>query len=148
MTSIPRFTTPTPTRGKAPSHSPPDVRYAPGLHLARCLGWFSIGLGVAEVVAPRMMARLTGVHPQTLALYGVREIVTGVGILSCQRPTAWMWGRVAGDAQDLATLGMSMFDPDNEYCERSCAAAVAVAGVMAADVVCATQLSVAAKMEG
>ena len=148
MAAVPRFTEPTRTRDRAPSHSPPDVRYAPGLKLAKCLGWFSIGLGVAQVVAPRMMARWIGVNePNMLPLYGMREIVTGVGILRSERPIGWMWGRVAGDAQDLATLGAAMFDRDNPHCERTCAAALAVAGVTAADVLCATQLSVAAKIE-
>ena len=148
MAAIPRFTAPTPTRGRAPSHSPPDVRYAPGLKLAKCLGWFSIGLGVAQVVAPRMMARLVGVgEPQMLPLSGMREIVTGVGILYSERPIGWMWGRVAGDVQDLTTLGAAMFDRDNDHCERTCAAALAVAGVTAVDLICATQLSLAARME-
>ena len=30
-------------------------------HLARKLGWLSIGLGVTQVLLPRTMARLTGV---------------------------------------------------------------------------------------
>src|SRR5437764_2296926 len=97
-TPLTRIQTPTPTRGPAPSHSPPDTRYAPGISLARALGWFSIGLGLAEVLAPRDMAGLTGVrHPALLQAFGVREIVSGLGILSSSRPTGWMWGRVAGD---------------------------------------------------
>lgn len=36
--------------------------------------------------------------------YGVREIAKGVGILTSPNPTPWLWGRVAGDALDLATL--------------------------------------------
>ena len=47
---MPRITAPTPTRGPAPSHSPPDMHYAPGIGLARALGWFSIGLGLAEIL--------------------------------------------------------------------------------------------------
>ncbi len=148
MAAIPRFKSPAATRAYAPSHSPPDVRYAPGLKLAKCLGWLSIGMGVAQVIAPRVVAKLIGVsEPRMLPLYGLREIVTGVGILNCERPIGWMWGRVAGDAQDLATLGVAMFDRDNDHCGRTCAAALAVAGLTAADVMCATQLTVAAKME-
>ncbi len=45
-----RIMTPTPTRGLAPSHSPPDVRYAPGIGMAKALGWLSIGLGAAELL--------------------------------------------------------------------------------------------------
>src|SRR5205085_6171972 len=86
MDPVPRITAPEPTCGGAPSHSPPDTRYAPGLGAARGLGWFSIGLGLAELVAPRTMAELTGVRsPGLLQLYGLREIACGVGILSSTR---------------------------------------------------------------
>src|SRR3954463_14968532 len=107
--SIPRITAPKPTQGGAPSHSPPDTRYVPGNSLARFLGYFSIGLGLAEVLAPRAMARLTGVRQEgLLQAYGLREIASGVGILSCSRPTEWLWSRVAGDALDLATLAQNL----------------------------------------
>src|SRR5690242_9286505 len=51
--------------------------------LARFLGWFSIGLGVAEVVAPRTVARLVGTRNNSglIRCYGLREIASGVGIL-------------------------------------------------------------------
>src|SRR3954471_18313965 len=97
--SITRLTEPAPTRGPAPSHSPPDTRYAPGIGLARFLGWFSIGLGMAELLAPREMARLGGVRQEgLLQAYGLREIATGIGILSSPQPAGWLWARVAGDA--------------------------------------------------
>lgn len=145
----PRFTSPTPTRGNAPSHSPPDTMYAPGNGLAQALGVFSIGLGVAKILAPRAMSRLTGVREVTLLqAYGVREIVTGVGILSSARPAGWMWARVAGDALDLATLGKSAMDGNDGQQERALTAAVAVAGVTALDLLCSSQLTAAAALEG
>ena len=73
---------------------------------ARGLGWFSIGLGVAEMVMPRLLGHALGM-PRSgglLFLYGLREIATGVGILKAKNQTPWLWGRVAGDAMDLATL--------------------------------------------
>jgi hypothetical protein len=36
--------------------------------------------------------------------YGLREIVTGLGILLSQNPRPWIWGRVAGDVLDVATV--------------------------------------------
>ncbi|MBV8095896.1 MAG: hypothetical protein JO110_22235, partial [Acetobacteraceae bacterium] len=74
--------------------------------LARGLGWFSIALGLAEVLAPSSLARASGVRAseQLVAGYGVREIATGIGILSAKSPAPWVWGRVGGDALDLATL--------------------------------------------
>ena len=32
--------------------------------------------------------------------YGAREIATGLAILSTHHATAWVWGRVGGDALD------------------------------------------------
>jgi hypothetical protein len=76
-----------------------------GLATARGLGWFSIALGLAEVLMPRLIARTLGVPSESLVrLYGIREIVTGVGLLTARDPAPWVAARVAGDAVDLATL--------------------------------------------
>jgi len=47
--------------------------------VARSLGWFSIGLGLAELVAPRLVARASGLAgcERLVQLYGVREISSG-----------------------------------------------------------------------
>ena len=73
---------------------------------AKGLGAFSIALGVTELIAPRTLARLTGVHGRDglVRAYGLREIVNGIGLLTSNDPRPWLWGRVAGDALDLATL--------------------------------------------
>jgi hypothetical protein len=110
--------------------------------LARGLGWFSIGLGVAELAAPGYLARFLGMEERTdlIRAYGAREIMTGIGILSQQDPTPWIWGRVAGDAVDLATLapGLRTGNPS----QRNVIVAVAaVAGVTMLDAVCAQRLS-------
>ncbi len=143
MDPTPRITEPTPTRGQAPSHSPPDTRYAPGYRLARGLGWFSFGLGLAEVLMPDAIADLSGVR-----MPGLREIACGVGILASDRPAGWLWGRVAGDALDLAAAGAAWAEADGERRERACVTAVALAGVAALDLICAGQLSAAAALEG
>ncbi|OZI18644.1 hypothetical protein CAL26_13105 [Bordetella genomosp. 9] len=74
--------------------------------LANGLGWFSIGLGIAELAMPRTIARLCGVkqHPTLVRLYGVREIATGLGILKSQDAAPWLWARVGGDVLDMATV--------------------------------------------
>lgn len=109
---------------------------------ARMMGWFSIGLGLAEVLAPRPLARAVGLneHYALLPLLGVREIVTGVGILSCRRPTGWMWARVLGDALDAAYLHQAGQERDVDH-ERLQIASAAVLGVAAVDAACAAQLS-------
>jgi uncharacterized membrane protein len=75
------------------------------------LGWFSVGLGLAQVLAPRQVARLIGADEDdesTRAILmgiGVRELTCAVGLLSKSRPAAWAWARFAGDVMDLALLG-------------------------------------------
>ena len=110
--------------------------------LARGLGWFSIGLGLAELVLPRTLARATGLagREPLLQAYGLREIATGVAILATDDPAPWLWGRVAGDALDLATLGTGL-DEDNERRPGTIASIAAVAGVALVDALCARALS-------
>src|SRR6187455_3036528 len=75
---------------------------------AQGLGIFSIALGLTELLAPRALARMTGMQGRETLLraYGLREIVTGVGLLASPDPRPWIWGRVAGDALDLSTLAL------------------------------------------
>jgi uncharacterized membrane protein len=72
----------------------------------RSLGWLSIGLGVAGLMAPGRLARLTGRfdtrgHRRALRLIGARELLTGLAIVTRRRPNRWLWSRVVGDAIDL-----------------------------------------------
>lgn len=111
--------------------------------LARSLGWFSLGLGLAEVLAPRGLAKLIGLrgdHSKLFRMLGTREIASGIGILTQRRPAAGAWSRVAGDAVDLALLGSAFVLPQSNR-SRLAAATVAVAGVTALDVLCSQQLS-------
>jgi hypothetical protein len=106
--------------------------------LHRFLGYFSIGLGLAEALAPRAMAKLTGVDRHgLLCAYGLREFLSGIGILSNPRRAGWLWTRVAGDALDLLTLGNSVNEGDLQKRKRALASLLAVAGVAALDVFCA-----------
>jgi hypothetical protein len=113
--------------------------------LATGLGWFSIGLGLAELFAPRMLARTLGMNGQEnlIRAYGLREIATGVGILASKDPTPWILGRVAGDALDLATLAPYATE-DNEERGNVGIAMGAVAGVAVLDALCAQQLMMGA----
>ncbi|HEX2281788.1 MAG TPA: SRPBCC family protein, partial [Thermomicrobiales bacterium] len=113
--------------------------------LARALGWFSLGLGFAQIAAPSKMARLVGVadDDETIALMrvlGVREIASGLGILTQQKPTPWMWTRVGGDAMDLALLRRALSSPRADH-NRVAAATAAVAGIAAVDALCSTRLT-------
>jgi hypothetical protein len=110
--------------------------------LARGLGWFSIGLGLAEVLAPRALTRGLGMQgsEQLLQAYGLREIATGIGILSSEQAAPWIWGRLAGDALDIATLSTGLKE-DNPKRENVGIALAAVAGVTALDLVCGVSLA-------
>jgi hypothetical protein len=74
--------------------------------LVQGLGWFSIGLGLAELIFPREVSRSAGMtrHDDLLRGYGLREIATGIGLLVSSNPRPWLWGRVAGDVVDVATV--------------------------------------------
>lgn len=100
----------------------------------RSLGWFSVGLGMAELLAPRAVGRMIGVGEQStvLRMCGVREIVSGMGLLSGRAPATFAMSRVAGDVMDLALLGAALRSPDSNP-TRVAAAATAVAGVAAFD---------------
>lgn len=78
--------------------------------LIRGLGYFSIALGAAELIAPGFVARLIGVNesPKMLRSCGARELAAGAGILSGRNTTQWLWSRVAGDVVDLSSLGLAM----------------------------------------
>jgi uncharacterized membrane protein len=77
---------------------------------ARALGWFSIGLGAAELIAPRQLGRLIGVrgHEALIRSMGVREIAAGIAVLLEKKPARSMVSRVAGDAVDIALLGAGL----------------------------------------
>jgi hypothetical protein len=122
--------------GSAPL--PPETAHK----LAEGLGWFSIALGLTELLAPRALTRSLGMegHEGLVQAYGVREIATGLGILSSDQPAPWIWGRVGGDALDLATLGAGL-TPDNPQKGNIGLALTAVLGVTALDVLTAQSLS-------
>ncbi len=116
-----------------------------GEGLAQALGWFSIGLGLAQVAAPREIARFIGLsgddgNRDLMLALGMREIASGVGILTQSRPAGWVWARVAGDAMDLALLGAAMTS-DRVQHDRVVAATAAVVGVTVLDLLCGQRLS-------
>ena len=118
-------------------------KHGQAVWLARALGWFGIGLGLAEVAVPRGIATLVGVrgdHSLLIRLLGMREIASGIGILTQRTPTEGVWARVGGDALDLACLGAAFLAPRARQ-DRVAAATAAVLGVTLLDVLCARQLS-------
>lgn len=109
--------------------------------LARMLGWFSLGIGAAEVIAPATIARTLGL-PGGAALvrgFGVREMVAGFTIFVRPWSPIGPWARVAGDGMDLGVLAAALGSRNRR--RKSAAVATAlVAGVTALDVFCAISL--------
>jgi hypothetical protein len=110
--------------------------------MARGLGWFSIGLGLTEVLMPDKLARWLGMEGKEglIQLYGAREIATGLGCLGQTPPTGWVYGRVAGDALDVATLAPHLSEENPQRGNVGIALA-AVLGVTVMDVLCAGWLT-------
>jgi uncharacterized membrane protein len=112
---------------------------------ARGLGWFSIGLGLAQIGAPRTVSRLIGIDDDdesrnTMFAIGLREITSGIGLLTRPRPAGWVWTRVGGDLIDLALLGKAINQDENDR-GRLSAATAAVLGVTVLDFLTGQQLS-------
>jgi hypothetical protein len=111
------------------------------MQVARGLGWFSIGLGVAEIAAGKEIGRALGMEDKgwLFRVFGVREAAAGVAILAMGNPKAGVWARVAGDALDLVALG-SGFTEDNPRKANLAVAFATVAGITALDYWCARRL--------
>ncbi len=109
--------------------------------VARSLGWFSIGLGMVELLAPRPLAKFLGTpHSNLVRVFGARELAAGLGILLLNKPTApWLWTRVGGDALDLAALALTY--RNNPATRKAVGFSLAnVVAITALDVWCAQQL--------
>jgi hypothetical protein len=109
--------------------------------VAKSLGWFSIGLGLLEIVAARRVSRALGMHGMEplVRAFGAREIASGVTTLSTERETG-LWSRLAGDALDLAVLsrGLHWSNPQRGNVRW---AMLAVAGVTALDAMAASAVT-------
>lgn len=112
---------------------------------ARALGWFGVGLGMVECLAPRQVARGMGIRaqPNVVRLLGVREIASGLSILTQRQPAAGLWARVGGDALDIAFL----LTARKTNSSRANTVLVAVAGVAVVDALCGMQATNAYQAE-
>ncbi|MBD8678326.1 hypothetical protein [Sphingomonas sp. CFBP 13720] len=101
--------------------------------LARALGWFSVGLGVAELVAPGRIARTLGLDDKQslIRAYGARELASAVPTLSIDKPIG-LASRIVGDALDLGTLATGL-KRDNPQRRNAAIATVLVAGITLLD---------------
>lgn len=110
--------------------------------LTRGLAFFSVGLGMVELLAPRPLARAIGVdedHDLLLRGLGLREMGAGLGLMQ-GNPALFMWSRVGGDAIDLGLLAAALRSRKSNR-KRVLGAVAAVAGVTALDILAGVLLS-------
>jgi uncharacterized membrane protein len=128
-------------RSRQQSRSP---RKLEAERLARGLGWFSLSLGLAELLAPKLVSRLAGGNGGNtglIRLYGLREIMSGAMIFGQgTQPAFGVWSRVAGDVMDIATLAAAASSRSTSRTGLAFATAN-VLGVTALDVYCAQELT-------
>ncbi len=110
--------------------------------LSRALGWFSIGLGLAELLGARDIARTMGMREARPLIrgFGLREIGTGLAILGTPAGPAGLWARVAGDVLDLVALGRVASDRWNPRRDNAVLGFLTVAGVTLVDITVAMML--------
>jgi hypothetical protein len=102
--------------------------------LPRRLGYFSLAVGAAELIAPRLLSRVLGLrpHPTLMRAMALREIASGVGMLTLPGSAAAPGARVLGDLMDMAIVGLAAgLEPGRRG--RRVLALLAVAGVTALD---------------
>jgi hypothetical protein len=99
------------------------------------LAALSIELGLAELVTAKGIARHLGVPRQAgiIRAFGVRELVSGAGLIARPRASANAWGRVAGDVIDLTALAAVLRTPDTRK-KAAWGGVTFVAGALLADV--------------
>lgn len=105
---------------------------------AQGLGFFSIALGVTELVFPGMIGRAFGLADKKglMRTYGVREIAAGVGALQ-PNPGPAIWARAAGDLIDLATLAQGRKSEDASARRNANMALAAVGAITLIDILIA-----------
>lgn len=99
------------------------------------LGWFSLALAAAELLAPRKLAGALSSegHENLIRSFGAREAIAGFGLVTDQGHGLRVWNRVAGDAMDLTALHFARKRaPDN----RIIWGAIAAVGVVTALDIC------------
>lgn len=115
---------------------------------SKALGLASVGIGLTELVAPRLVESMLGLddqqsHRGILQALGVRELMHGVGILTAENGngelTSGIWARVAGDVLDTALLGVAATKTSRPA--TFAAVAIAVAGIGVADLYYALKAS-------
>lgn len=103
----------------------------PSARLGRGVGWMSLGLAAAQLIAPHALLRLIGIGPSRRAaavvrLLGVTKLGVGLGVLLAPRRPLPLAVRTAHDVIDLGLAGLA---GRNLSSSRRLAGALAIGGV-------------------
>jgi hypothetical protein len=103
--------------------------------MARGIGWSSIGLGMAELIAANQLARIFGMQgsESLIRAFGAREIIHGVLTLSPEKQLG-LWSRIIGDGLDIAVLVKAMGSHNRKRKNVGIALALVI-GVAAIDII-------------
>jgi hypothetical protein len=121
----------------------PPTNAAPGLTTG--LGWFSLGLGTTQLVAPGRLNRAIGIRNDASSRFwqrfvALQELSAAAGILSRRRPTGWLWARTSADVLHLTMLGRA-YRGRRESRARLATAIASVAGTFVADAYTSVRLT-------
>ena len=111
--------------------------------IATLLGWFSIGVGLHQLLRPRSWTRRLGTNNRTRLVrggFGARQLATGVGLLASEDPAPFLASRTAGDFLELATLGRILLSRNGRKA-RTGAILAAVIGLTLLDLAAARAAS-------
>ena len=111
------------------------------IQTAKFLGYFSIGLGLVELVAARRLTAILGLPIPSAVVrgFGAREVAAGIGVLTYPDNPGPLWARVGGDVLDVAVLASGL-GRDNRNRGMAIGATLAVLAITALDVACAAAL--------
>jgi hypothetical protein len=107
--------------------------------LVKPLGWFSLALGAAELLAPRKIAAAHGV-PKGKAVvrgFGAREIAAGAAVLARPNSSVPLLARAAGDVLDIGAAGVAVRKAEGGKRTMAIASLATVVGFLALDLLVA-----------
>jgi hypothetical protein len=111
--------------------------------LAKPLGWFSLALGAAELLAPRRIASAHGVPKgkNVVRGFGAREVAAGAAVLARPHSSAPFLARAAGDVLDIGAAGFAARKARGRARTLAIGSLATVAGFLALDLLVARSMA-------
>jgi hypothetical protein len=115
----------------------PRVNDGTGSRLQTGLGWFSLGLGTAQLLAPGVVNRAIGLRDDGRSrlgqrLVGAQELAAAAGILGPGPTTPWLWARTSGDVLHITMLARAARGR-GEHPQRLAGTLASLVGCLATD---------------